>query len=113
MERKWKYWLSAAAVLLLVGAGCGETVQQQSSLEEQARPPQAENDAQAGADDGTKTEVQAEGNVDIDTVTDAAIKEADDDASASMEANGDADVMNNDSAELNAYGQAYVESEAR
>jgi hypothetical protein len=113
MERTWKYWLSAAAVLLMVGAGCGETVQQQSSLEGQTQSPQAvvHTDTNAGTD--AKTGAQAQGTVNVDTAVDAAIKESDDDASASMEANGDADVLNNDSADLNAYGQAYVDSEAR
>lgn len=107
MVRTWKYWLSAAAALLMVGAGCGEAVRQQAALE--GRPPQLE------VKTGTGTDVagQARGKVDVDAVVDAAVKESDDDASASMEAGDEAGALNDDSAELNAYGQAYVDSEAR
>jgi hypothetical protein len=103
MMRKWKYWAAAAAVLLTVGAGCGEAVQQDASVQGQLEAPKPE--AETGA--------KVDANVDVDTVVDDAIKQSETDASASMEANGDADVLNNDSSELNAYGQAYVDSDYR
>jgi len=101
--RKWKYWAAAAAVLLTVGAGCGEAVQQDTSVQGQLEAPKPE----------AKTEAKAGANVGVDTVVDEALKESDADASASMEGNADADVLNNDSSELNAYGQAYVDTDYR
>jgi hypothetical protein len=110
MVPQWKRWIGAAAVLLLVGAGCKANVQ-----------PEASVDAGAGAtgeteDDGTmQVDVSASSSVDaeIDAAVDAALGESDADAATEIEGNSDADVMNNDSAELNAYGQTYVESEIK
>lgn len=110
MVPQWKRWVGAAAVLLLVGAGCQASVQ-----------PEASVDAGAGAageteDDGTvRIDVSASSSVDaeVDAAIDAALGESDADAATEIEGNSDADVVNDDSAELNAYGQTYVESEIK
>ena len=94
MVPQWKRWLGAAAVLLLAGAGCQATTPQDYS---QDFSGESEDDGQMKIDAATGLEAEA------DAAIDAALGESE----------GDADVVNNDSAELNAYGQTYVESEIR
>jgi len=104
MVPQWKRWLGAAAVLLLAGAGCQATTPQDYS---QDFSGESEDDGQMKIDAATGLEAEA------DAAIDAALGESEGDADAALEENSDADVVNNDSAELNAYGQTYVESEIR
>jgi hypothetical protein len=112
MVPKWKRWLGAAAVLLLAGAGCQAATRQDASLDAGA-------DVSGETQDNGKVDVDVDAGAsssiesDADAAVDAAIGESDADADVSDEEDADADVMNNDSAELNAYGQTYVESETR
>ncbi len=102
MVRNWKSWLASASVLLLVGAGCAGSVDQNASLE-------AETGAKAGDD------LKVEGGASLDSSVDAAVNAAFAEVEAStkreLEENTDAEIITNDSAELNAYGNTYVESE--
>lgn len=104
MVPQWKRWLGAAAVLLLVGAGCQAEVQQEASLDQEAGEA---GETQAETESATSLDLEA------DAAIDAALGESEADADAALEGNSDADVMNNDAAELNAYGQTYVESEIK
>lgn len=108
MKRTWKYWLAAGSLLLTLGAGCAADVKQDAgsgkgteSTGNQGVPAGAE-----GSSTDTSMKPGAKGD-DIDAAVDAAIKEADDQTSADMQENADANVVTNDSSELNAYGQAY------
>lgn len=101
MARNWKYWLAAAPVLLTIGAGCVAAVPQGASVRTGAEAP-----SQEGA---VNVKLEAEAD-DVDAAVDAALKEADAEASVSTEENADAGVVSDDSAELNAYGQAYEPS---
>jgi len=110
MVPQWKRWLGAAAVLLLIGAGCQAAVKPEASLEGGADlSGEMQDDGKVHVDTDATTSIDA----DIDADVDDALKESDADAAAGAEEESDADVMNNDAAELNAYGQAYVESETR
>ena len=55
--------------------------------------------------------VKGDVSADADATVNAALKENADETSASMEENADANVVNNDSAELNAYSQTYDQSQ--
>lgn len=109
MARKFKYWLAAASVLLMVGAGCETGVQQSASVETGAESGAQAPSEGAGAD--IKVEAKTGVEADADATVDAALKEVDDETAASMEENADANVVNNDNVELNAYGQAYDQSQ--
>src|SRR5512135_1337636 len=104
MSRKLTYWLAAASVLLMVGAGCTSELQQGASLQ-----TGSETGMQAPSPEAPGTKVEAKSDADV--AVDSALKEADDETAASMEENADANVVSNDSAELNAYGQAYDQSQ--
>lgn len=104
MTHQWKSWLAAAAVLLTVGAGCVGTVTQDANVEVGGEQ----------ADDGRMPiEAEATFEASADAAVDAALGEADMDAKAEQEESSDANEVGNDSSELNAYGQSYVESELR
>lgn len=113
MTRKWKYWLAAASVLLMVGAGCTGEVQQGASVQTGAQTGEENGTPAPAGQEGANLNVQANAGVDadVDTTVDSALKEADDETSASLEEGADANVVGNDSAELNAYGQAYDQSQ--
>ena len=108
MVPQWKRWIGAAAVLLLVGAGCEANVRQDANVE-------TGTSGETQDEGGAKIDIDASSSVDaeIDATVDAALKEEDADSKEALDENSDADVLNNDSAELNAYGQTYVESEVR
>src|SRR5690349_499305 len=109
MVPQWKRWLGAAAVLLLVGAGCQGTVQPDAALDIDADVSgELQDDGQMMIDASGTTSLDAE----ADAAVDAALRESDEDAK-DLDESSDADVIENDSAELNAYGQTYVESELR
>lgn len=102
MARDWKSWLASASVLLLVGAGCAGSVDQNASLE-------AETGVEA--EDDSKAEGGASLNASVDAAVDAAFAEVDASSKQELEENDDAEIVGNDSAELKAYGNTYVESE--
>jgi hypothetical protein len=103
MERKWKYWLGVTAVVLMAGAGCGQPVEPVPLIKKPFDLPRP----------AVQPETKTESPVDVDQVTDALIKSSDEDVTSALEENADADLMNNDSSELNAYGQAYDEADFR
>jgi len=104
MVPRWKRWFGAAAVVLLAGAGCGVQVSQDAAVETGA--------AGETADEG-RMEIGADASLDAaaDVAVDAMLKEAETDAMYEYEEGKDADVVGNDGAELEAYGNAYVEAE--
>lgn len=106
MAPQWKRWVGAAAVLLLVGAGCEANVRQDAALDT-GTSGEVKEDGQA------KIELDASANaeVDADDAVDAALKEADGDAMIEFEEGSDADVVTNDKAEVDAYGKAYDKSQ--
>ena len=108
MVPQWKRWLGAAAVLLLVGAGCEASVQPDASLDIKA-------DVSGETRENGKADGDASSSLELETdaAIDAAIGESEADADAALEESSDADLIDNDSAELNAYGKTYVESETR
>lgn len=106
MVPQWKRWLGAASVLLLAGAGCQGAVQQEASTSIEA---EATGETE---DDGTMMiEAEASLEVEADAAVDAMLKESEDDAMTEYEEGSDADVIVNDKAELDAYGQAYDKTE--
>lgn len=105
MARKLTYWLAAASVLLMVGAGCTTEVQPSASVQ-----TGAETGMQAPPQEAPTT-AKVEAKSDVDIAVDSALKQVDDETAASMQENADANVVSNDSAELNAYGQAYDQSQ--
>ena len=111
MVPQWKRWFGAATVLLLMGAGCQATSQPDASLDAEADVSggEMEDDGKVKVDTGATSSLEME----ADAAVDAALGESDADAAVEMEGNSDADLLDNDSAELNAYGQTYVESEIR
>jgi hypothetical protein len=113
MNQQWKRWLGAAAVLLLVGAGCEGQVQQEADMNVGADVSGEIEDDGTNQVDPAAPAVTSEIDADIDAAVDAALGESSADADISLEGDADADVLNNDSAELNAYGSTYVESEIR
>ena|SRR5688572_14246791 len=105
MVPQWKRWLGAAAVLLLMGAGCQSTAQPEASLDFEADVSgEMEDDGKVNVDADASSSLEME----ADAAVDAALGESDADAAAELEGNSDADVVENDAAELNAYGQTYV-----
>jgi hypothetical protein len=107
MMHTWKKWLGAAAVLLLAGAGCGQPVQPVALITTPAEV------AQPAVQPEAKTGTKAVSAVTVDEVTDAAIQGSDEDATSTLQENSDAGLVNNDSSELNDYGQAYVDTDFR
>ena len=108
MVPQWKRWLGAAAVLLLVGAGCEAKVRQEAPAEAGADvtgETQDDGQAMVDAESSSDTEVTA------DAAVDAMLKEAEEDAMNEYEEGSDADVILNDKAELDAYGNAYDKSQ--
>lgn len=104
MIQQWKSWLAAAAVLLTVGAGCAGTVRQDAKVE---------TGGERADDSRAPIEAEATFEASVDAAVDAALGESDADAKAEQEESSDANEIGNDSAELNAYGQSYVEAELR
>jgi len=110
MNPTWKRWLGAATVLLLVGAGCAPAARQERSTE-------TSSETKGGMmDDGMKgseADIDASATLDesVDVAADAALKEADADAMLEFEEGTDATLIENDNAELDAYGKAYDKSQ--
>ncbi|MFA5854287.1 MAG: hypothetical protein WC866_04345 [Patescibacteria group bacterium] len=100
MTRNWKSWLASASVLLLVGAGCA------GYDDQSATPEKSKND---------KTEVETTKDSSLDASVDAGLEAAFGEVDAStkeeLKENSDAEIITNDSAELNAYGKAYDQNE--
>lgn len=94
MARDWKSWLASASLLLLVGAGCAGSADQKASME-----------AGMKAEDGASLEVTVDANVD------AALAEVESSTKSELDENSDTEIVTGDSSELNAYGNAYAESE--
>ncbi|HJV32546.1 MAG TPA: hypothetical protein VJ694_00815 [Patescibacteria group bacterium] len=106
MVPQWKRWLGAAAVLLLVGAGCEADVGRYAPVDSgTSGESQDEGQAKIEAD------ASASADVDVDDVVDEALKESDADAMIEYEEGSDADVVTDDKAELDAYGKAYDKSQ--
>jgi hypothetical protein len=102
-------WLAAAAVLLLVGAGCGESVPAYTPIQNapDITPPAVQPPAdQPTSQEATPTGVAA----DADAAAAASLQEMDDETAAEQSENDDASVMQNDTTDLNAYSQAYDSS---
>ena len=106
MFSRWKAWLAAGAALLMVGAGCASNVQ--TGIESGTTSPSGSPTTQPAAEQGA---VKGDVSADADAAVNAALKENADETSTSMEENADASVVNNDSAELNAYSQTYDQSQ--
>lgn len=102
MVPKWKRLLGAAAVLLLVGAGCQATQEASTTTEVTG---EAEDDGQMDVDVETTLEADA------DAALDAMLQESEDDTELEAEEGTDADVVTNDAAEIEAYGNAYDKSQ--
>ena len=109
MVSSWKTWLAAGATLLLVGAGCATGVQ--TGIESGASSPAAAPTGSAGQQPAAQGSGSGDVSADADAAVNAALKQNQDETSASMEESSDADVINNDSADLNAYGQSYDQSQ--
>ncbi len=95
--KDFKRWLTAAAVLLLMGAGCGTAVQEQTSTKYGLPAPSPSRAA------APKTET--------DAAVDAYLQGATDEQAAVKEESTEANALNSTDAQLNAFGQAYDQSE--
>lgn len=100
MRGNWKSWLASASVLLLVGAGC-------AALGEPKQPTNEGSNSGAESEDSKDVSLDAA----VDAALDAALVEVDSSTSEELKENADAEIIMNDSAELNAYGQAYDQNE--
>jgi hypothetical protein len=100
MTGNWKSWLASASILLLVGAGCAGYGDQSTGLDE-------------GADIKTAVEDAKDASLDAsaDAALDAALREVDASTNAELKENSDAEIVTNDSTELNSYGKSYDQNE--
>lgn len=100
MAGNWKSLLASASVLLLVGAGCAVSDEQKASIG---------TSTEVGSDTSEAKDVSLEASA--DAALDAAMKEVDASTKEELKENSDAEIIVNDSAELNAYGKAYDQNE--
>lgn len=98
MSPKWKTWLSAASVLLLVGAGCAGTADIGAGVQSEAS-----GTAEEGKMMAPKT--------DADAAVDAYLEGAMEENAAAESEDADAQLYNSTDAEVNAYGNTYDKSE--
>lgn len=103
MVPSWKRWLGAASVLLLAGAGCQADVRQEATVETGAG--ETEDDGRMEIDASLDLQGSA------DAAVDAMLAEVEADSMLEFEEGNDAAVVTDDAAELDAYGNAYVQSE--
>ncbi len=118
MVRTWTAWVASASIVLLVGAGCGQSANQQSGAE--VKTPVAVGTTGNGAGTGTAgttgtggtsgTTANAGLDAKIDAAFNAAVSESDASTSEQAEENADVNLATNDSTELNAYGTTYDQS---
>ena len=92
-----KRTLAVAAALLLIGAGC-------PSAQEPTTPA-------PGAPSGEKEGAMMRGADEVDVAADAYLKGSSDDQAAAEQEDGDAALLNSTDSQMNAYGQAYDDSE--
>ena len=106
MVSQWKSWLVAGVVLLTVGAGCAGDMQvtpQPGGTDYQSptTPPPAPG---APTSAGEPEEGIAG---DVDQTVDAALAEVDRQSAVTSDEGADANVVDNDNADLNAFSQSY------
>lgn len=105
MRFHWKTALAAASILLLIGAGCEANVKQSTTVDTGADQSEGMMKDEGDKMDGDSLDAS------VDASIDAALNDVDADASTSSEADSDVDAVNNDGAELDAYGKAYDKNE--
>lgn len=105
-----KALLAVAALLLLVGAGCGSDVPPYQPIQNAPdygnQPPAQPAPTQPTSQEEKPTGLAA----DVDATADAALQQAESETTTAMDENSDASVMTNDEDAITAYGQAYDQS---